>query len=120
MSVEQILIAALLLAVPISMKYVLAFEVRKMVAILKANERHVARLTTRRAALGRERDVVASALAQVEGQGRRSRTRHSLIEEELSRIHSRPRRSQLERPEVADLEHTAMADALSATAEAYA
>ena len=35
MSVQHILLAALLLAVPISMKYVLAFEVRKMVATLK-------------------------------------------------------------------------------------
>ena len=31
MSVQHILLVALLLAVPISMKYVLAFEVRKMV-----------------------------------------------------------------------------------------
>lgn len=34
MSVQDILLTALL-AVPISMKYVLAFEVRKMVATLK-------------------------------------------------------------------------------------
>ena len=34
MSVQDILLAALL-AVPISMKYVLTFEVRKMVATLK-------------------------------------------------------------------------------------
>ena len=35
MSVQHILLAALLLAVPISMKYVLAIEGRKMVATLK-------------------------------------------------------------------------------------
>ena len=119
MTVQHILFAALLLAVPISMKYFLAFEVRKMVAVLKANERQVARLTTRCAALVRERDVVASALAQVEGRRRRFRARRSLIEEELM-LSQGPRRSQLERPEVADLEHSARADALPATAEAYA
>jgi len=117
MSVQHILLAALLLAVPISMKYVLAFEVRKMVAILKANERYVSRLTSRCAALDRE--VVANALAQVEDQGHRSRTRRSLIEEDLERIHSRHRPSQLDRAKMVDLGHT-NGDALSAAAEAYA
>ena len=116
MTVQHILLAALLLSVPISMKYVLAFEVRKMVATLKANERYVSRLTSRCAALDRERDVVANALAQVVGQSHRSRTRRGLIEEELVRIHSR-RRSALE--EVADL-GAANGDPLSAAAEAYA
>ena len=37
MSVQHILLAALLLAVPISMKYVLAIEGRKMVATLKVS-----------------------------------------------------------------------------------
>lgn len=115
MSAQHILFAALLLAVPISMKYVLAFEVRKMVAVLKANERQVARLTTRCAALDRERGVVAGALAQVEGQRRRFSTRRSLIEEELM-LSQRPRRPQPEWPEVADLPPTA--SALPATAEA--
>ena len=119
MSVQHILLAALLLAVPISMKYVLAFEVRKMVAILKANERYVSRLTSRCAALDREREVVANALAQVGDQGHRSRTRRSLIEEDLERIHSRHRPSQLDRVEMVDLGHT-NGDALSAAAEAYA
>ena len=63
--------------------------------------------------------AVANALAQVEDQGHRSRTRRSLIEEDLERIHSRHRPSQLDRAKMVDLGHT-NGDALSAAAEAYA
>ena len=103
--VDHILLASLLLAVPLSMKYVFAFEVRKMVAILKAKERQVARLTSRFTALERERGVVEGALLQVEDQRRWASTRRSLIEEELVRVQR----------------HGAVdEDALPAAAEAYA
>ena len=75
-----------------------------MVAILKAKERQVARLTSRFTALERERGVVEGALLQVEDQRRWASTRRSLIEEELVRVQR----------------HGVDEDALPAAAEAYA
>ena len=83
MSAEVILTTALFVAVPVTLKYVLAFEIRTQVARLKAGEREVAGLTNRLAALNQEQGNVRRALTQIQRQRSWAQTRRSLIAQEL-------------------------------------
>jgi len=64
-SAELILLSAVLVGVPISLKYVLAFEMRNLVSLMKSRERELAGLNAKLSALDREYDVVISAAEQV-------------------------------------------------------
>jgi hypothetical protein len=86
MSADLVVIAALLLALPLSLKYFLALETRTLVARVRRGERQLAALHGRLEAVDRERDVVHAALLQVHHQQRWSRTRRQLIGEELQRL----------------------------------
>ena len=89
MDADYLFLSAAMLAIPMSMKYLLAFEIRKKVAVLRARERHVEAMANRLEALEREQDVVHGALVQVEDQRRWAQTRRGMIEEELRRIRVR-------------------------------
>ena len=83
MSVEAILIAALCVAVPVTLKYILSFEIGQQMAMLKAGEREVTGLSNRLAALKQEHGIVRRAASQVLNQRRWADTRRALMEEEL-------------------------------------
>ena len=86
MGADYLFLSAVMLAIPMSMKYLLAFQIRKKVAVLRARERHAEAMANRLEALEREQDVVHGALVQVEDQRRWAQTRRGMIEEELRRI----------------------------------
>ena len=86
MSTHIVIIAALFLAIPISIKYLLAFETRNLVESLKAQEKEVKFLSAQFQALEQERQVLRKAVNQIESQCRRARTRRSLVEEALGRM----------------------------------
>ncbi|MFH1571318.1 MAG: hypothetical protein ABIL09_25235 [Gemmatimonadota bacterium] len=113
MSATAIVFVALLLAVPVSLKYCLALETRTMVARLKRQERELDILEVRLQGLGRQREVVRGALTQVREQHRWAATRRDLIAQELERVR---RQSQ----QVAAFHEFAGEEALAATAEAHA
>jgi len=96
MSAHHIVVAALLLALPLSLKYFLALETRTLVARVRRGERQLTALHSRLEAVDRERDVVHAALLQVHHQQRWSKTRRQLIAEELQRLRQgRPSRSRV-------------------------
>jgi hypothetical protein len=100
MSTEAAILAALLLAIPIFLKYILAFETRTMVARIKRQERQLDSLASRLVAVGREHDVVRGALVQVHEQQRWACTRTELVREELLRVRAAARSSALPEDEL--------------------
>jgi FtsZ-binding cell division protein ZapB len=86
METKAILLAAAILAVPISVKYLLAFEVRTMLDVLRQQEREVRLLTAQLRALEQEKATVRRAAAQVETQRRRARAQRSLVQERLGHV----------------------------------
>ncbi len=86
MTTEITLIAALLLAVPILVKYLLAFQLRKLLDLLKARDRDVRALLAQLQALRQEQLVVRKAKLRVEQQHQRVQVRRSLIEERLGQV----------------------------------
>ena len=83
MSAELILLSAVLVGVPISIKYVLAFEMRNLVSLMKAREREVAGLTAKLNALDREYEVVIGAAEQVRDRQKWAATRRDRMADEL-------------------------------------
>lgn len=111
MSAQVILLASLFLAVPITLKYLLAFETRNTVEQLKRQGGQVNALAARLTALDREHEVVGGAILQVREQSRWAETRTRMVGEELLRVQSR-RVTQRAEPRVSH--------PLPATAEAHA
>ena len=70
-----ILLSALFLAVPVSIKYLLAFQMRHMVTVLKRQEREVEQLAMYLEAIEQESLVTRRAMRQVEGQRRQAQAR---------------------------------------------
>ncbi|MBI2503045.1 MAG: hypothetical protein HYW07_07400 [Candidatus Latescibacteria bacterium] len=89
MSTQITLIAALLLALPILVKYLLAFQLRRLLEALKAEDRQVRSLLAQLQALRQEQLVVRKARLRVEQQHQRAQVRRSLIEERLVQARSR-------------------------------
>jgi F0F1-type ATP synthase membrane subunit b/b' len=89
MSTEITLIAALLLALPILAKYLLAFQLRKLLDRLKARDREVRALLAQLQALRQEALAVRQARRRVEQQHQRAQVRRSLIEERLGQLQVR-------------------------------
>ena len=86
METKAILLAAAFLAVPISVKYLLAFEVRNMLEILRNQEKEVRVLSAQLQALEQERRVVQRATAQIQTQRRRVQAQRSVAEERLEKV----------------------------------
>ena len=89
MSTQIALITALLLAVPIFVKYLLSFQLHQLVSTLKAKDREVRSLLAQVQALRQEQLVVRKARVRVEQQHQRAQVRRSLIEERLVQGRSR-------------------------------
>ena len=81
-----ILLSAVLLAVPVSVKYMLAFQMRKLVGEMKRREREVQRLRSRAEAAEQEVLVVGRAVRQIDTQRRHAHTRKAIVEDRLQRV----------------------------------
>ena len=81
MSIGVILLIAFLLAVPILIKYFLAFEAKSLLDNLKACEEEVKYLSAQWRALEREHLVMRRALNQVSSQKRSARNRREQLEQ---------------------------------------
>jgi hypothetical protein len=86
METQAIVVAAAFLAVPISIKYLLAFHVRNMVDDLKHREKEVRALSAQLQALEQEMRVIQRATVQVQSQFRRAQTHRSMAEERLGHV----------------------------------
>ena len=89
MSTQITLLAALLLALPILVKYLLAFQLRQLLEALKAKDREVRSLLAQLQALRQEELVVRKARLRVQQQHQRVQVRRSLIEERLGQVPAR-------------------------------
>lgn len=78
-----VLLSALLLAVPVGIKYLLAFQTRHLVVTLKRREREVQQLAVQLEAAERECLVVSRAVRQVDGQRRQALVRQERVGEKL-------------------------------------
>ena len=108
MSAEVILLSAILVGVPIALKYVLAFEMRNLVSLMKARERELAGLTAKLNALDREYDVVIGAAEQVRDRQKWAAPRRDRMADELSQVQRY--RSVYSRPEFVPTEAISAAD----------
>ena len=86
MSAGFILLAAFFIAIPVFVKYFLAFETREMLDTLKQQDREVQNLFYELQALEQERAVLRRAIHQIENQRMRVQTRKSISEESLGRM----------------------------------
>ena len=96
MSAGFVLLAALFLAVPITVKYVTSFQIRALMDSLKRREREIDLMYAQLDGLDQEREVLEHAVMQVHEQRRWSTTRRDLMAEELQRAERRrprPRRT---------------------------
>jgi hypothetical protein len=80
MSIGVILLTAFLLAIPIFIKYFLAFETKNLLDNLKECEEEVKYLSAQWRAMERERLVMRRAINQVSSQERSARTRRERLE----------------------------------------
>ncbi len=83
MSIGHILLAAAIFAIPVLLKYFLAFETRSLVESLRSREEEVRRLSAQWRSLERERLVMRRAINQVRTQKRHAAQRR----ERLERLH---------------------------------
>ena len=81
MSIGHILFSAALFAIPVLLKYYLAFETRTLVENLRSGEEEVRRLSARWQALERERLIMRRAVEQVSTQKRHAATRRERLED---------------------------------------
>lgn len=81
-----VLLSALLLAVPVGIKYLLAFQTRHLVEILKRREREVQQLAAQFEAAEREGLVMSRAVRQVDGQRRQALARQERVGERLEQM----------------------------------
>ena len=86
METKAVLLVAAFLAVPISIKYLLAFETRSMLEALKHREKEVRLLTAQLQALEQEYRVVQRATVQIQTQRRRAHTQRGMAEERLGHV----------------------------------
>lgn len=90
-----ILLSALLLAVPIGIKYLLAFQTRHLVGTLKRQEREVQLLAAQLEAIKQESMVTGRAVRQINSQHRQAQTRRETAEKELGRVRRSAAQEQL-------------------------
>ena len=80
MSIGHILLAAAIFAIPVLLKYFLAFETRSLVESLRSREEEVRRLSAQWRSLERERLVMRRAINQVRTQKRHAAQRRERLE----------------------------------------
>lgn len=85
MSSGLILLAAFFIAIPIAVKYALAFETKNLLDQLKKQEGEVKYMAAQLHALEREKIVTRRAMRHVRGQHQQAQVRRSMIEEKLER-----------------------------------
>ena len=90
MSAPYILLAGMLIAIPVAIKYFLAFEVRNLLENLKARERDVESLAARLEAVQREKEVVGNATRHVIEQRQWAQRRRGLMRAELATLRRIP------------------------------
>ena len=98
--VAFILLSAFFLAVPVVIKYTIAFQTRSMLSQLRNQERSVHVLSLQLESMQSEKMAVCRALTQVHAQRRQADARRKLQEEQLQHVRSlaesvAPRRRQL-------------------------
>ena len=84
--VAFILLSAFFLAIPVSIKYAIAFQTRGMLDKLRNQERMVHLLSLQLDAMESERTVVRRALAQVDTQRRQAQNRRLTQEDRLGQM----------------------------------
>ncbi len=86
--VAFILLSAFFLAVPVVIKYTIAFQTRSMLSQLRNQERSVHALSLRLEGMQSEKMAVRRALTQVHAQRRQADVRRQLQEEQLQHVRS--------------------------------
>ena len=86
--VAFILISAFFLAVPVVIKYTIAFQTRSMLGQLRNQERSVHALSLQLEGMQSEKMAVRRALTQVHAQRRQADARRQLQEEQLQHVRS--------------------------------
>ena len=86
MSIGHILLAAALFAIPVLLKYFLAFEMRTLVESLRSREEEVRRLSAQWRSLERERLVMRRAINQVRTQKRHATHRRERLERQHRQV----------------------------------
>ena len=86
--VAFILLSAFFLAVPVVIKYTIAFQTRSMLSQLRNQERSVHALSLQLEGMQSEKMAVRRALTQVHAQRRQADVRRQLQEEQLQHVRS--------------------------------
>ena len=86
--VAFILLSAFFLAVPVVIKYTIAFQTRSMLSQLRNQERSVHVLSLQLEGMQSEKMAVQRALTQVHAQRRQADVRRQLQEEQLQHVRS--------------------------------
>ena len=86
--VAFILLSAFFLAVPVVIKYTIAFQTRSMLGQLRNQERSVHALSLQLEGMQSEKTAVRRALTQVHAQRRQADARRQLQEEQLQHVRS--------------------------------
>ena len=86
--VAFILLSAFFLAVPVVIKYTIAFQTRSMLSQLRNQERSVHALSLQLEGMQSEKIAVRRALTQVHAQRRQADVRRQLQEEQLQHVRS--------------------------------
>ena len=86
--VAFILLSAFFLAVPVVIKYTIAFQTRSMLSQLRNQERSVRALSLQLKGMQSEKMAVRRALTQVYAQRRQADVRRQLQEEQLKHVRS--------------------------------
>ena len=86
--VAFILLSAFFLAVPVVIKYTIAFQTRSMLSQLRNQERSVHALSLQLEGMQSEKMAVRRALTQVHAQHRQADVRRQLQEEQLQYVRS--------------------------------
>ena len=85
MDIGLILLVALFLAIPVAVKYALAFETKSLIDQLRKQEEEVKYMAVQLRALEREKIVARRAMRHVRGQHQQAEVRRSMISEKLER-----------------------------------
>ena len=88
MSAVTILLVSAFVAIPLGLKYLFAFETRKLLAEYKERESDVLAMSAELRALKQESRVTRRALHQIEGQRRKAHARRTVAERRLTQWRS--------------------------------
>jgi predicted membrane chloride channel (bestrophin family) len=109
MTAEMIIVCALFAAIPVGIKYYLAFKARTMLDRLEDLEKEVQQLVIKWRGLKREKKVLGRALQQMETHQRRISTQKSMAVDTLARVRQLRQEDEVDLPRVGELLATAEA-----------